>query len=195
MRVNIWRRAGRLGSCQRVVALNKGRAMMMRVILRWRRAVIRPRHRARLASVALVVGTLVVAACAFHGGGETIAFLRGGELWSINPDGSGAARLAGGGVVGFAWSPDHHQVVFRSGDGAFAASSETAAPDATGSLNVTSADGGGTVTITPASAGLARGDAWWDADGNRLVYRESLPGLEGQVPAVPLYVLSQADQP
>src|SRR5579859_3805961 len=118
MRVNIWRRAGSLGSCQRVVALNKGRAMMMRVILRWRWAVIRPRHEARLAS-----GTLVVAACAFHGGGETIAFLRGGELWSINPDGSGAAWLAGGGVVGFAWSPDHHQVVFRSGNGAFAASS------------------------------------------------------------------------
>jgi hypothetical protein len=152
------------------------------------------RRRTHLAGALIAAGALLgvlLAGCGFHSGGDTIAYLRGGQLWSVNPDGTGATALAGGGVVGFAWSPDHHQLVFRTTTGTLPAFSQQAAPpDAPGALNVTSADGGGTVTITPVSAGLARGDAWWDASGNRLVYREGLPGG-----SVPIYVLSQSDQP
>lgn len=177
------------------VALYNGGAMPIHLFPRHGVSFQPASRAARLASVVVLFGALLLAGCAFHGGGDTIAFLRDGQLWSINPDGSGVAILGRGGVLGFAWSPDHHQVVYRAGSGAFASSTQLAAPDAPGTLNVTSADGGGTVTITPASTGLARGDAWWDADGNRLVYRESLPALVGQLPNAPLYVLSQADQP
>lgn len=150
-----------------------------------------PRRRStRLASLLLLMGTLLLAACSFHNGGDTIAYLQSGQLWTINPDGTSATALVSGGVVGFAWSPNHQLLVYRTSAGAFSSSAQAAAPDAPGALSVTSADGGGTVTITPGSAGLARSDVWWDTNGNRLVYREGLPGG-----AVPIYVLSQPDQP
>ena len=66
------------------------------------------------------------------------------------------------------------------------------APDAPGDLSVGSVSGGSVVQITPNLAGLARSDAWWNTDGNRLLYRESLAGV-GLVGAT--YVVSQADQP
>lgn len=153
------------------------------------------RRLTRFASLLVLAGALLLAACAFHSGGDTIAFLRDGQLWTINPDGSSATAIASGGVVGFAWSPDHHQIVYRDGAAAFPFSTQVAASDAPGMLHVTSADGGGAVTITPISSGLARSDAWWDMHGNRLVYREGLPTSDDKAPAVPIYVLSQADQP
>jgi hypothetical protein len=143
----------------------------------------------------LVFGMLALAACAPHAGGDEIAYLRDGRLWTVNPDGSGALAIGGGGVVGFAWSPDHHQVVFRYGTRAAAPSAEGAAPDAPSLLAVVGIDGGTPVTISPEGAGFARSDAWWDANGNRLLYREGFVRAPGQEPLAPVYILSQADQP
>lgn len=155
------------------------------------------RERGIAASAVLLIACLAVAllaGCGLQNGGETIAFLRGKTLWAINPDGSGLRQLAQGNIVSVAWSPDHHQYVMR-----IAQSSSTpgpmsllGAPDAPGDLAVGSVSGGSTVQITPNLAGLARSDAWWNAGGNRLLYRESVAGT-GLVGAT--YVVSQADQP
>lgn len=146
--------------------------------------------------LALLAGALcVLAACAPHPGGDEIAFIRNGQLWTVNSDGSNALAIARGSVVGFAWSPDHHQLVFRYGNSAVPLPARTSAPDAPGDLGVIGVDGGAPVTITPVVAGIARSDAWWDANGNRLLYREGFPPAPGQEPQAVLYQVSQADQP
>jgi hypothetical protein len=149
----------------------------------------------RLALVVMTLAALALAACAPHAGGDEVAFLRGGQLWTVNSDGSDALAIAGGNVAGFAWSPDHHQLVFRYGGKAAPTGIGAAAPDAPGLLGVVGVDGGAAVTITPEVAGLARSDAWWDAQGNRLLYREGFPLAPGVEPTSVLYELSQADQP
>ena len=149
-----------------------------------------------VSAVLLVMSLAVVliSGCGLESGSETIAFLRGNTLWAINPDGSNLRKLAQGNIVSMSWSPDHHQYVMR-----FARSpawpsplGPLGAPDAPGDLNVGSVNGGATIQITPALQGLLRSDAWWNADGNRLLYRESYEGA-GSVGAT--YIVSQADQP
>ncbi len=137
------------------------------------------------------------AACGLHPGGDALGFIRTGELWTIQADGSNAHRIEQGGIVGFAWSPDHHQLVYRttsSKDVAPPASPLTGAPDAPGDLYVTSINGGLPVQISQSLGLLARSDAWWNPQGNRLLFRESFVGPGGQ-PGSPTFIESQADQP
>lgn len=140
----------------------------------------------------------LLAGCGVHPGGEEIAYLRGGALWVINPDGSNARMLAAGPVTGFAWSPDHHMLVYRGERGGTEATPTPGSPlgvlDAPGDLTVVSINGGAGVTITPSLAGIARSDAWWDASGNRLLYREE-PAPVNPAAYAPSYVVSQNDQP
>jgi hypothetical protein len=150
---------------------------------------------ARLALAAVLLAVLGLAACAVHPGGDEIAYLRDGKLWIVNPDGSGAMPIAAGNVVGFAWSPDHHQLVFRYGADAPLAQDEASAPDAASQLGVVGVDGGAVLTITQQLAGLARSDAWWDTSGNRLLYRQGFLLTPGQEPPAVSYILAQADQP
>ena len=140
-----------------------------------------------------LAATLLVG-CGLHSGGDTIAFLRGKALWAVNSDGSNLRMLAKGNIVSMSWSPDHHQYVMR-----FAANITPPSPlgllgvpDAPGELSVGSVNGGAAVQITPTLAGLTRSDAWWNVDGNRLLYREAFGGV-GLAGAT--YVVSQADQP
>ena len=93
---------------------------------------------------------LPLTACAPHGGGDVVAFLRGGALWTVNPDGTDAQAIATGNIVGVAWSPDHHQLVLRYGGKAVPPPSETlSAPDAPSLLGVIGVDGGAVVPISP----------------------------------------------
>ncbi len=147
----------------------------------------------------LLLGTLLGAALGAcspgHVGGDEIAFLRGGALWEIDLDGSNLHQIASGQIVGFSWSPDHHQIVLRMANG-----TTPALPHAFGfgdlksEIGVTSVDGGNIMQITPPDSGLWRSDAWWDASGNRLLYREEASGSNGQFDA-PQWKLSQSDQP
>jgi hypothetical protein len=150
---------------------------------------------AALPLILLLPTLLLLAGCTAHPGGDELAFLRGGQLWTIDRDGTQLVQVGGGNVVGFAWSPDHHQLVFRYGNQAMAPPDNASAPDAPSFLGVVGVDGGAVVTISPSVASLAHSDAWWDPDGNRLLYREGLPSTPGQEPTLPFYVLSQADQP
>ncbi len=163
------------------------------------KTITRRLHRKRsiaASAVALIVilAVTLLAGCSPQNGSETIAFLRGKTLWAINPDGSGLRQLAQGNIVSVSWSPDHHQYVMRTTQTYAPPKPQSlpGAPDAPGEISVGSVSGGSTVQITPNLAGLSRSDAWWNANGNRLLYRESLAGaaLVGAT-----YVVSQADQP
>ena len=50
-----------------------------------------------------------------HLGGNEIAFVRDGHLWTIDPSGANAFEVVteSAPVIGYAWSPDHHIFVFR----------------------------------------------------------------------------------
>lgn len=147
-------------------------------------------------SVIAVLCLVVLGACGLHNGSEEIAFVQHGKLWTIQSDGTSAHTDSQNTVLEFAWSPDHHQLVFRyltdhlphaSAPGPL---SLTGVADAPANLAIQSVNGGYALQITPTQPGELRSAAWWNADGNRLVYREATtPGG----PA--LYIVSQADQP
>lgn len=170
-------------------------AMKLSVVETSRRTPFR-RRRVAVSAVILVVCLVVtlLAGCGLENGSNTIGFLRNKTLWVINPDGSNLRALARGNIVSVAWSPDHHQYVIRYAQPYKqpAPLSLLGAPDAPGDLGVGSVNGGTVVQITPGMAGLSRSDAWWNANGNRLIYRESIigAGVGGAT-----YVASQADQP
>lgn len=158
-----------------------------------------PLHRTRgitLGAVAVMICLVatLLSGCGLQNGTETIAFLRGKALWAINPDGSNLRLLSQGNIVSMTWSPDHHQYVMRFAQPFKATSpfSPLGAPDAPGELAVGSVNGGSAVQITPNLPGLSRSDAWWNANGNRLLYRELFSGAG---PASATYIVSQADQP
>jgi len=147
----------------------------------------------------LALGALLLAALGAcspgHIGGNEIAFLRGGSLWEVDQDGSNLHQIASDQVIGFSWSPDHHQIVLRTSNGNIPAGPHPFGfGDLNSELGVTSVDGSNVLQITPPNSGLGRSDAWWDASGNRLLYREEKAGPNGQ-PSAPQWILSQADQP
>ncbi|HET9109380.1 MAG TPA: hypothetical protein VFN78_01015 [Ktedonobacterales bacterium] len=156
-----------------------------------RRLALAPLRLGILAALALIA----LAGCAYHPGGAQIAYLRGDQLWVVNPDGSDPRQLTPHQTLSFAWSPDHHEVVFRYGASVGTTpppGASWATPEAASELGVTSISGGTPTQITPAANGLARSDAWWDPQGNRLLYREYTPGT-GLIASV--YFESQNDQP
>lgn len=156
-----------------------------------------PPSRSRAAGLALCVlaalcTALALAGCGpLHPGGDTIAYLRGGQLWASWSDGT-HPRLIAAGVVGYAWSPDHHELVYRAiTQGSIpplTPQSTRITPDLPANITVASISGGTPLQISPAGAVL-RSDAWWDTNGNRVVYRES-----GATVNMPQYIVSQVDQ-
>ena len=148
-----------------------------------------------------------LASCsAGHVGGNEIAFVRDGHLWTIDPDGANAFEAVSGSdpVIGYAWSPDHHIFVFRTLDSNFANSTAgkhiitnpiTGTPgDLPSTLNTVGIDGGSPIPIIFASSDISRSNAWWNADGNRLLYREE-PLANIQSPLAVSWWISQNDQP
>jgi hypothetical protein len=161
-------------------------------------AFLKPAAASRWIALLVLVALLgaVFGACSpGHTGGSEIAFLRGGNLWEVDQDGSNLHQVASGKVVGFSWSPDHQQIVLRMSNGTPPAGVYPFGyPDLKSEVGVTSVDGGAIIQITPPDSGLWRSDAWWDASGNRLLYREEKNGSDGQL-ETPRWELSQADQP
>jgi hypothetical protein len=148
-----------------------------------------------------------LAACSpGHSGGNEIAFLRDGHLWTIDPDGSNAFEVVADDtpVVGYGWSPDHHIFVFRTLDEKFAGTAAakhiTSDPitgligDLPTSLNTVGIDGGSPIPLIFSSPAILYSNAWWNTGGSRLLYREELASTTHN-PASVLWHVSQNDQP
>jgi dipeptidyl aminopeptidase/acylaminoacyl peptidase len=167
---------------------------------RWFSCILLPPARLRqalLLSLALCCLATLLAACSIQPGGDLLAFVRDGKLFVIAPDGSDPREIATGDIVGGAWSPDHHQLVFRAGKAAFTSAARLASgstrgnPDAVSDLYITSVSGGAPLRISPDATVFARSDAWWNPNGNRLLYREEFNAPQ----TAPIYFASQSDQP
>jgi hypothetical protein len=153
----------------------------------------------RRASIPLLMALLLalVAGCAYHPGGDALAFLRDGALYTIQPDGANLHQIASGDIVSYGWSPSRQQLVYRTASPFPSNRGQSPlenAPDLSGNLSVVSVNGGSALPITPDASSLVRSDAWWNADGNRLLYAERFPTTDGLDSATE-YVVSQADQP
>ncbi|MDQ1629892.1 MAG: TolB protein [Actinomycetota bacterium] len=92
-----------------------------------------------------------------------IAYVRdGGGLFTVNPDGTNARRIAGGDqLVLPAWSPDGTKVAFARSDGA--------AGESYRNLWVANADGSGPVQLTSGQTADRRAPTW-SPDGTRIAY-------------------------
>ena len=148
----------------------------------------------------------VLAACSpGHTGGNEIAFIRDGQLWTIDPDGANAFAITGNNppVLGYGWSPTHQILAFRTIDSAFAATPAGKqlainpltglAGDAPGTLNTVGIDGGVPIPILLSSQDVQYSNAWWNPSGNRLLYRESYSGDSN--PNTMQWWAAQDDQP
>jgi hypothetical protein len=132
-------------------------------------------------------------------GSEEIAFVRDGNLWTIDPRGTNAFTVVAQStpVLGYGLSPDHQIVVFRTLDSAFAhtiAGKSVVndpitglAGDAPGTLNTVGIDGGSPIPLITSGSNLTESNAWWSPNGQRLLYRE------GTNPAA--WWVAQNDQP
>src|SRR5712691_64721 len=148
-----------------------------------------------------------MAACSpGHVGGNEIAFLRDGQLWTIDPDGANAFEIAGNNpaVIGYGWSPTHQILTFRTLDADFAKTSTakhlasdpvTQMPgDLPTTLNTISIDGGTPIPIIFSSPTVHNSNAWWRTSGSRLLYRQD--STKGTLsPNAALCSVSQNDQP
>jgi hypothetical protein len=160
---------------------------------------LRRAPRRRWCSALVLTGcvlALAMAGCGItiHPGGTEVAFLRGGTIWVIAPDGTNARSLTSGNIVSLAWSPDHHQILYRVLVGGVVFPSPTqigAVPDAAASISVIGINGGYPLSLTRDDSSTDRSDAWWNPGGNRLVYRQEYTAT----PSAPGYVVSQSDQP
>ena len=123
------------------------------------------RTRARIVMATLAVLGLALfsspAQAAFPGQNGKIAFVRGDDIWTMNPDGTGQVNLTNSAAVESnpAWSPDGNQIAFDRKVGSLR------------QLHVMFADGTG-VTQIPISTfpGNERFDPAWSPDGSQLVY-------------------------
>jgi hypothetical protein len=148
-----------------------------------------------LALTGCILG-LVLAGCGItiHPGGTELAFLRDGTIWVIAPDGTNARNLTSGNIVSLAWSPDHHQLLYRllEGGTVFPAPTQTSAvPDAAAGIMIIGINGGFPLGLSRDNTTTERSDAWWNPSGNRLLYRQAYTAT----PSAPIYVVSQSDQP
>ena len=148
-----------------------------------------------------------LAACSpGHVGGNEIAFVRDGHIWTIDPDGANAYEIVSQStpVVGYSWSPNHQLLTFRTLDESFAktaaaqhlpGNSITQLPgDVPSTLNTVGIDGGSSIPIIYSDPSVAYSNAWWDADGGRLLYREESISPPPD-PASVLWWVAQSDQP
>jgi hypothetical protein len=158
----------------------------------------------------LLICILLLAACTPGNlGGNVIAFLRDGNLWTIDPNGANAFEAAklGTAIVGYSWSPNHEIFSFRALDADFAktaAAKYLPSQDVTGQIgdvpsteNVIGVDGGDPIPIAFSDTNIGYSNTIWDANSTRLLYRQSaVTTLPGSIsPLATTWFVSQSDQP
>ncbi len=149
--------------------------------------------------------TMLAACSPGHTGGNEIAFIRNGQLWTIDPDGANAFDIVGNNppVLGYSWSPTHQILAFRTIDPTFATTPDGKhlaihpltglAGDAPGTLNTVGIDGGVPIPILLSSQDVQYSNAWWNPSDNRLLYREAYSGDHN--PNTMQWWMAQDDQP
>lgn len=155
----------------------------------------------------LITVLLPLASCSpGHLGSNIIAFVRDGQLWTIDPNGANAFAIVAQDtpVIGYAWAPGHQFLTFRALDPDFAktpaAKQLSAHPitgqigDAPGTGNTVSVDGGSPITFAFSNPNVLYSNATWNTTGSRLLYRQS-----GKTPPTSpdnvRWWVSQNDQP
>jgi hypothetical protein len=156
--------------------------------------------------ILLLLASLLAACSPGHVGGNEIAFLRDGHLWTMDPDGANAFEVVADTtpVIGYGWSPTHQILTYRMLDPDYAkkvpAQSLVMNPltemfgDVPGSENTIGVDGGSPIPILFSSQDVQVSNAWWNASGNRLLYREE-PATSSTTATTALWWISQNDQP
>lgn len=154
----------------------------------------------------LLLAGLTLASCSpGHVGGNEIAFVRGGALWTIDPSGANAFAVAtqDTAVVGYSWSPSHQILAFRTLDADYA---KTAAGkqgddpilglrgDVPSTVNTIGIDGGSAIPVFYSSSGVQYSNPIWNASSSRLLYRQESQQLPFHPDSVS-WQISQNDQP
>jgi len=161
----------------------------------------------RLFLLTFLLTTGFLTACSpGHIGNNEIAFVRNGQLWTIDPDGANLFQVTAGNtqVIGYAWSPDHRIFAYRTLDSGSSnhvpersISTDQVAGltnDAPAVINTIGIDGGTPIPIAISGTGIQHSNAWWNPAGNRLLYREEATGII-QNPGTQSWWISQNDQP
>lgn len=154
----------------------------------------------------LLFAILLSACSPGHIGNNEIAFVRGGHLWTIDPDGANAFEVTSNTtqVIGYTWSPDHRIFAFRSLDSDFSKNSKGWQPtsnqvtgltnDVPSAINTIGLDGGTAIPIAVSNSSIQHSNAWWNPIGNRLLYREESTNVI-QNAGTQSWWVSQNDQP
>ncbi len=141
-----------------------------------------------------------------HLGSNVVAFVRDGQLWTSDPDGANAFAVVAQNnpVVGYTWSPTHQILSYRILDPDFAKTSTAkhlSANSITGlitdtpsTLNTIGIDGGTPISIAFSSPEVRYSNAVWNANGTRLLYRQTATSFSGN-PSHANWWISQNDQP
>ena len=161
----------------------------------------------RLLLLLLLLSILLAACSPGHLGGNEIAFVRDGHLWTVDPDGANAFEVVSSNlpVIGYALSPDHQMFVYRELDSHYASTpagkhlqinSITGLPgDFPSSLYTIGIDGGSPIPIIGSLSNIQYSNAWWIRSGEHLLYREESTNLQGSLPSAVIWWVSQNDQP
>ena len=141
-----------------------------------------------------------------HLGGNIIAFIRNGHLWTIDPDGANAFDIVAMNVpvVSYAWSPDHRLITFRALDVDFAKTAATRhltsnpltgqIGDIPSTINTIGVDGGTPITTAFSSPDVRYSNAMWNPTGTRLLYRQTDTDASSN-PVAAHWWVAQNDQP
>ena len=163
-------------------------------------------YRRTLLVLLLLVAGLIAACSPGHVGGNEIAFLRDGHLWTMDPDGANAFEVVAEAtpVIGYGWSPTHRILTYRTLDPTYAKTPAGKAlvmnpltemfGDVPSAQNTIGIDGGSPVPILFSSSDVQLSNAWWNDTGNRLLYREE-SSSSTQTSNTTLWWISQNDQP
>ncbi len=157
--------------------------------------------------VALLLLLAGLTACSSgHLGGNEIAFIRDGHLWTIDPDGANALAIVSEStpIIGYAWSPTHQVLAYRSLDETFAKTSAAkslasnpitgALDDLPSTVNSLGIDGGSPIPLMFSSPDVLYSNPTWNTTGTRLLFREETNDATYN-PKASLWWVSQNDQP
>jgi hypothetical protein len=160
----------------------------------------------RVIFLLLLLCTFIASCSPGHLGSNVLAFIRNGHLWTSDPDGANAFEVVAqdASVVGYTWSPTHQILSYRILDTDFAKTSvakHLSANSTTGlitdtpsTLNTIGVDGGTPISIAFSSPDIRYSNAAWNANGTRLLYRQTATSFSGN-PSHANWWISQNDQP